>query len=158
MHKNAFGVGIKDSQFDSFMSFANKALKDFDFSTCYKVDFIFNQEILQGKDILDIANLNHLWGTGIDEPYIAIENIKVSDNIILMSPDKNPTMKITLPNGITAIKFKSSPEEVNELKGRNGLTTYINVVGRAAANTWNGNATPQILIEDYEICKKAYDF
>lgn len=143
MHKNAFGVGIKDSQFDSFMSFANKALKDFDFSACYKVDFIFNQNTLLPKDILDIANLNHLWGTGIDEPYIAIENVKVtSENVTLMSPDKSPTMKITLPNGITAIKFKSSKEEVNSLKDNSGLTTYINIVGRAAANTWNGNTTP----------------
>lgn len=67
---------------------------------------------MESKDILEIANLNHLWGTGIEEPYIAIENIKITDNIILMSPDKNPTMKILLPNGITAIKFKSSAEEV----------------------------------------------
>lgn len=157
-HNNAFGTGIQNDLFDAFIVYSNEALKDYDFSACYQVDFIFNQESLIGKDILDIANLNHLWGTGIEEPYIAIENIKITDNIILMSPDKNPTMKIILPGGITAIKFKSSPEEVSNLKGTNGLTTFINIVGRAAANTWNGNTTPQILIEDYEICKKAYDF
>lgn len=157
-HNNAFGTGIRDDLFNAFIEYSNEALKDYDFSACYQVDFIFNQETLTGIDILDIARLNHLWGTGIEEPYIAIENIKITDNIILMSPDKNPTMKINLPRGITAIKFKSLPEEVDNLKGVNGLTTYINIVGRAAANTWNGNTTPQILIEDYEICKKAYDF
>ena len=50
-------------------------------------------------------------------------------------------MKILLPNGITAIKFKSSAEEVEKLKGSNGLTTFINLVGRCASNTWNGNTT-----------------
>lgn len=157
-HNSAFGTGIRDELFNTFITYSNEALKDYDFSACYQVDFIFNQETLTGRDILDIANLNHLWGAGIEEPYIAIENIKITDNIILMSPDKNPTMKILLPNGITAIKFKSSAEEVEKLKGNNGLTTYINIVGRCASNTWNGNTTPQILIEDYEICKKAYDF
>ena len=157
-HNSAFGTGIQDDLFDAFIEYSNKALKDYDFSACYQVDFIFNQETLTGRNVLDIANLNHLWGTGIEEPYIAIENIKITDNIILMSPDKNPTMKILLPNGITAIKFKSSAEEVEKLKGSNGLTTFINLVGRCASNTWNGNTTAQILIEDYEIKEKKYDF
>lgn len=158
-HDSAFGTGIRDDLFDAFIEYSNEALKNYDFSACYQVDFIFDQNILEPKDILEIANLNHLWGTGIEEPYIAIENVKVtSENVTLMSPDKSPTMKIILPNGITAIKFKSSKEEVNSLKDNSGLTTYINIVGRAAANTWNGNTTPQILIEDYEICKKIYDF
>lgn len=141
-HNSAFGTGICDDLFDAFIAYSNEALKDYDFSACYQVDFIFNQETLTGRNILDIANLNHLWGTGIEEPYIAIENIKVTDNIILMSPDKNPTMKILLPNGITAIKFKSSAEEVEKLKGSNGLTTYINIIGRCASNIWQGNVTP----------------
>lgn len=67
-------------------------------------------------------------------------------------------MKILLPNGITAIKFKSSVEEVERLKGKDGFTNQINVIGRCAANIWNGNATAQILIEDYEIVKTYYDF
>lgn len=58
-----------------------------------------------------------------------------------MSPDKNPTMKITLPNGITLIKFKSSAEEVNKIKGNCGLTNKLNVVGKCAMNIWNGNVT-----------------
>lgn len=113
---------------------------------------------MEPRDVLGIANLNHFWGTGIEEPYIAIENIKITDNVILMSPDKSPTMKILLPNGITAIKFKSSVEEVERLKGKDGFTNQINVIGRCAANIWNGNTTAQILIEDYEIVKTYYDF
>ena len=46
------------------------------------------------NDILDIAELKSLWGQGIEEPYIALTNIKITkDNIYLMSPDKNPTLK-----------------------------------------------------------------
>lgn len=157
-HQSAFGCGIETSNFDNLMSYCNEKLAAFDFSPCYKVDFIYQANTTQPQNILDIAFLNHLWGTGVDEPFIAIENVPVGDNVILMSPDKNPTMKITLSNGITMIKFKSSKEEVENLKGKGGLTNRINVVGRCAANIWNGNTTAQILIEDYEVVGSYYDF
>ena len=44
-----------------------------------------------------------------------------------MSKDKNPTLKITLPNGISLIKFKSSEEEFNNLYSEGYIT--INAVG-----------------------------
>ena len=90
-------------------------------------------------------------GQGIDEPYVAIENVKVSsENVYLMSADKNPTLKIVLPNGTSMIKFKSSVEEYEKFKNGMGCVT-INVIGRCERNMWNGTITPQILIEDYDI-------
>lgn len=149
---------MQDAQFDNLISYCDKELANFDFSPCFKVDFIYEAKNVQSKDILEIANLNHLWGTGIDEPFVAIEGVKVSDNVTLMSPDKNPTMKITLSNGITMIKFKSSAKEVDSIKGNNGITNKFNVVGRCAMNIWNGNVTAQIIIEDYELVGSCYDF
>lgn len=157
-HESAFGIGILDEKFNELIAYCDKQLAQYDFSSCFKVDFIFEGPYLKPEEILDIANLSHLWGTNIEEPYVAIENIKITDNVILMSPDKNPTMKITLPNGISLIKFKSSAEEVNKLKNDNGLTTKITVVGRCTSNTWNGITTAQIMIEDYEIEGQMYDF
>ena len=157
-HEAAFGVGILDEKFNELIDYCDKQLAQYDFSSCFKVDFIFDGSRLKPKEILDIANLSHLWGTNIEEPYAAIENIKITNNVTLMSPDKNPTMKIVLPNGISLIKFKSSAEEVNKLKNNDGLTTKITVVGRCASNTWNGITTAQIMIEDYEIEEQIYDF
>lgn len=67
-----------------------------------------------------------------------------------MSPDKNPTIKITMPSGVSCIKFKSSQEEFDKLVPREGCN-IINIVGRCENNEWNGNIKPQIIIEDYEI-------
>lgn len=157
-HEAAFGVGILDEKFDKLIDYCDEQLAQYDFSSCFKVDFIFEGTYLKPEEILDIANLGYLWGTNIEEPYVAIENVKITNNITLMSPDKNPTMKIILPNGISLIKFKSSIEEVNKLKNSNGLTTKITIVGRCAANTWNGITTAQVMIEDYEIEGQMYDF
>ena len=150
-HANALGVGITDEAFNTFIEYSNQKLAGFDFTPCYKVDFIFNGADFRGKDIVEIAELKSLWGQGVDEPFVAIEHINVyAGNVVLMSPDKNPTLKITLPNGTSLIKFKSSQEEYEKLRSETGCIT-INVVGKCERNVWNGTVIPQIIIEDYEI-------
>lgn len=150
-HANALGVGITDEAFKSFIEYSNQELAEFDFTPCYKVDFIFSGADFRGKDIVEIAELKSLWGQGVDEPFVAIEHINVyAGNVVLMSPDKSPTLKITLPNGTSLIKFKSSQEEYEKLRSETGCIT-INVVGKCERNVWNGTVTPQIIIEDYEI-------
>ena len=89
----------------------------------------------------------------MDEPLIAIENIRVSANNIFRCGEKKETIKIVLPNGIELIKFKSSDEEYQLLYSDLGCV-IINVVGRCGINTWAGETTPQILIKDFEIAKK----
>ena len=152
-HANAFGFGIRDKAMKEFINYCNIYLAYTTFEPCYHVDFVFSADNFNGTDIIEIAELKSLWGQGIDEPYIALENVKVTANsITLMSPDKNPTLKITLPNGTTLIKFKSSQEEFESLK-TDGLIT-INIVGKCERNVWNGRVNPQIILEDYEITNK----
>ena len=66
-----------------------------------------------------------------------------------MSADKNPTLKIQLPNGTSLIKFKSSVEEYESLKPQTGCYT-LTVIGRCESNVWMGRVSPQIIIEEYE--------
>ena len=153
-HANALGVGITDADFADFIEYSNDALKNFDFTPSYKVDYIFHHDDMDINDILNIANLKSVWGQGVEEPLIAIERIKVyKDNVRLMSADKNPTLKITLPNGMSLIKFRSSNEEYESLCSELGCVS-INIVGRCERNIWNGIISPQIIIEDYEVVGK----
>ena len=150
-HANAFGFSIADKNYSDFINYTNNELKNFNFVPCYSVDFIFNGDNFNSNDIIQIAGLKHLWGQGVDEPFIALENIRITpDNITLMSADKNPTLKIELPNGTSLIKFKSSQEEYDTLKPETGCVSLA-VVGRCESNSWMGRITPQIIIEDYEV-------
>jgi single-stranded-DNA-specific exonuclease len=150
-HANALGVGVEDSHFSELVDRADTDLKDYDFTPCYKVDEIFHSSDFNGNDIVEVAELKSIWGQGVEEPMIAIEGINVTKaNVTLMSPDKSPTLKITLPNGTSLIKFRSSSEEYENLCSELGCVT-INVVGKCERNVWNGSITPQIIIEDYEI-------
>ena len=94
----------------------------------------------------------------MDEALIAIEDLKVSKEMItLMSPDKKPTLKITLPNKISIIKFGSNQAEYESLQSEGYV--QLDIVGKCNANTWMGHTTPQILIEDFEVIGQSkYNF
>lgn len=153
-HANAFGFGIYDKDFESFISWSDEQLKDIEFSPNYKVDFIYSMSDINSKDILDLGDAKYLWGQNIDEPLIAVENVAVTNDMIgLMSRDKNPTLKIQLPNGVTCIKFKSSEEELDNLSSELGCVS-INLIGKPEVNRYFGSVTPQIIITDYEIISR----
>ena len=140
-HANAFGFGIYDKDFESFISWSDEQLKDIEFSPSYKVDFIYSMSDINSKDILDLGDAKYLWGQNIDEPLIAVENVAVTNDMIgLMSRDKNPTLKIQLPNGVTCIKFKSSEEELDNLSSELGCVS-INLIGKPEVNRYFGSVT-----------------
>ena len=155
-HASAFGISILDENMNAFKEYIRKELKDFDFSSCYRVDFIwkYNEVERYSEAIKDLGRLSYLWGQGLQEPYIAIEKVLITaNNIQLMSPDKKPTLKITLPGDLSLIKFNSSQEEFDGLKSNFG-GTLINIVGTCNLNEWMGNETPQIIVEEYEVVSK----
>ena len=162
-HQGAFGLGIyshtigvdDETQGNTIIHFieeTDRILKDMNDEAIYYVDYIYEGENVNPEHILDIARLNHLWGKDIDEPLIAIQGLKVKTNMIeLMSPDNKPTLKITLPNKVSLIKFGSSEEECDSIYPTYSGYTELNIVGKCNKNTWNGWTTPQIFITDYEI-------
>ena len=158
-HGSAFGFGILDSNVDKFLNHVDELLADFDFSPCYRVDKIYHSANFNTADILKIGKLKSIWGQGLEEPLIALEQIDLKKcQINLMSPDKNPTLKITLPNGLSLIKFRSSEEEYDKIVNSDFNCVNMNIVGACDVNVWGGKTTPQIRIEDYEIVAKTYIF
>lgn len=155
-HGQAFGVEILDNNIENFKKYMRQELKDFDFTNSYKVDFIWSANEIESykEDIMNLGKLSKYWGQGLPEPKITIEDVKIhKDNIVLMSPDKKPTLKIILPGNLTLIKFGSSQEEFDSLYSETGCIT-INIVGTCNLNEWNGNFSPQIIIDEYEIINK----
>ena len=151
-HENAFGIGFKnDEAINDFIKYSNNKLFNLNFSATYKVDFIYSFGDFRGKDILDLAALKTIWGKNVEEPIIAIKDIKLNkNNLFLLSPNAHPTLKIVLPNKVNLMKFKSSREEYENLYSEDGCV-IIDIIGKCNANEWEGNITPQLIIEDYEI-------
>ena len=152
-HAAAMGVGLYKDKVNALVDYSNTVLANYDFSACYDVDYEYMSNDFKAQDIVDIGSMKGLWGKGIDEAMVVIKGIKItSNNITLMSANKNPTIKITLQNGTSIIKFGASQAEFESLKSSG--YTEIDVIGTCAINEWQGMITPQILIKDYEVIGK----
>ena len=152
-HANACGINISDENLEAFIKYSNEKLKDCTFTPCTLVDFIWHGYDFTSQDVMDIAALDDLWGQGLPQPLIALDNLHVSpNNITLMSRDKKPTLKITLSNGVSLIKFGSSEEEYEALTNvPNGGSVILDIIGKCAINEWNGMVTAQIKVTEFEI-------
>lgn len=166
LHPGAFGLGLtvhypdKDKEdginLTQFVEQTDEILKDMPNEPIYHVDYIWTPSSADEKAIIEIANLAPYWGKDVEESLIAIKGVKVTKNNIVMM--KSNTCKITLPNGISMIKFRMPDEEFKKLSSKDGYVE-INIVGKCNRNEWCGNVSGQILIEDYEIIGGcAYDF
>jgi len=152
-HQGAFGLGIRKEDIPAFIESTNEQLKNMSEEPLYYVDYIYEGDKVNPQNILDIADMNGFWGKDIDESLIAIKDLKVTkDMITLMSPDKNPTLKITLPNRISIIKFGSGQEEYESLLS-DGFVK-MDIVGKCNCNHWLNNIFPQILIEAYDVTER----
>ena len=78
-HEGAFGCAITDVNVKPFTEYANQALASFDFSQKYFIDLIYDADVLTADDIFEIANYDGLWGQGVEEPFILVRNIRVTN-------------------------------------------------------------------------------
>ena len=114
---------------------------------------------LSDNEVFAIGSNADLWGQQMDEPLIAITNIKLNkDTIQFIGSNKN-TLKITFPDRrLSILKFNIKEEEKMMLEPNGGILT-ITAIGKCALNHYNGNITPQILLEDFEITnRQKWDF
>lgn len=155
-HPNAHGVSILKSNLDKFIKYADEQLKDVDFNeNVYEVDLVIDSENKYLSEIVKtLGSLDEIWGQGMEEPLIAIENIHLNKQNIQAIGAKKDTVKFTV-NGITYIKFK---DETLLEKLTKYDTMNVIILGRANLNEWMGNITPQIIIENYQIIDTTYDF
>ena len=156
-HANAFGVGIKDSNIDAFLDYCNDALKDFDFTPNYKVDFIIDAKRLTDSkfDLYNLTEYDDIWGQEVEQPKIAVENLNITaDNIQLM---KGTTLKIMASGepDVSFIKFKVTEQEFENLNPSATGCVTIDVIGVCERNSYNDK--PQIIIKDY-IIKDRQDY
>lgn len=154
-HPEAFGLGIEEDNVVPFLEATDEALEQMSSEPCYLVDYIFENKDIDGNAILEIGSFDELWGKDVDEPYVAVKDLKITKDMVTFM--KGTTIKISLPNDISLIKFNSTQEEYEQFL----VDGYVlaDFIGRCNKNDWGGKVRPQIKIEDYEIFNVVkYDF
>lgn len=158
-HQSAFGLGIpfcypgaeevQGEELYLFRDYTNEVLKDMSDKPIYTVDYEFNgKESNEPTIIIEIAEMNDFWGKDIDRPHVLVK-FKMSDAKFTVM--KSNTLKFTLPNNISIIKFGGTDEEIQELE--NNLDIEITAICKCNENEWGGYVSAQLILEDYEIQK-----
>lgn len=150
-HPNAFGLQIHEDAIPAFIQQTDDILKDMSDEAIYYVDYIFKGQDVDGSVILTIADMDDYWGTELDEALVAIEGLKVTASMVDVYRKATNTIKISLNNGISIMKFNADEELCEKLTTNNTGYMKMDIIGKCNKNEWNGVASPQIFIEDYNI-------
>ena len=150
-HKNAFGVGFPEQNWDLLQQYCNERLNMGEIK--YEVDFIWDAKRVDPSNVLSIAYFKHLWGQKVEEPLIVLENLRLTDQNVSFIGKNGKTLRIDA-DGYSIIKFFVTDEEKESLN-TNGETWTANAVVTCDANEWGGRITPQFKLVDIEITEKA---
>ena len=148
-HQGAFGLGILEENIENFIDATDLSLADMSDEPVYYIDHIFHGNDVDCNQVLEIANHPELWGSRMDEPYMMIEDLVVTNDMVNIYEKKTNTLKITLPNGLALIKFNITDDERDMFKGDGCIR--LNIVGQCRKNEWMGNVSAQMEIKDYDI-------
>lgn len=154
-HGNAAGLSIQPNNIQAAKEWFDQYLQTVDFNMPVPCDFILDIEDLSISFIYEIDKYNWLWGTGLKEPKVAIENIVVKRSDIHVQ-GKNFNSVAFVANDIKFVQFNMDENEsllewASAWDGDDDDTIALNIVGEASINEYKGIYTPQIIIQKSEI-------
>ena len=155
-HANAFGVNLDLDKKDEAINVMNNILRDVEYDSTYRVDFILDIEDVDIKLITELARFEDIVCQGIEEPMLAVENISLTKDCFEIFGKNEDTISFTIDE-IKYIQFKC--KEGNPLYDflQNAWSSddcvTFNLVGKSTINEYNGIRTPQIIIEDVDVTK-----
>lgn len=149
-HSNAFGTEVSTDKLQEARDALNAALENYEYDDTIYCDFILDAYDVDYAFIKTIDDSKWLYGTGIEEPIVAIENIEISaDDCMVMG--KNQDSVSFMYGGVKYCKFKCK-ENDKLLEFANGMgDDYITltVIGECSINEYKGNYTAQVIIDEY---------
>lgn len=156
-HDNAFGiVDLPVDKKKHALDRLNDILKDVEYDSTYLVDYILDIDEVDVDLITRLSDFDTIICQGIEEPMIAVENIRLSRNEFDIFGKNEDTISF-MHNNIKYVQFKC--KEGNQLYDfiQNAWdehdTVEFNIVGKPCINEYQGIKTPQIIIENNNLVK-----
>ena len=159
-HSTAFGCELPSENIELAKQWFNEKLKDVNMEKIYYVDFLLDIDELEIGMIQEIDKNQGLWGHGVDEPLIAVENIKIPHSDIHVQGKNFDSITFTV-NDIKFVQFKLPEDDAllawaSDWEKDDDDIIIINVVGTVGINAYKGVYTPQFTIKDSEITIQNY--
>ena len=151
-HGNAAGLAIKPENVDNAKNKFEELLQNIDFNPAIPCDFVFDADELDVGFIQTIEQYNWLWGTGIKEPKVAVENIAIHRSDIHIQ-GKNFNSVSFMHNDIKFVQFNMKEDNpllewASAWDGEDNDKISIDAVGTVGINEYQGVYTAQFIIEN----------
>ncbi len=146
-HANAFGAFLLPDQVQKVRQYANEHLSASSFEKVYEVDYYFHNKLEIDLEMLyQMASYENLWGNSIPQPKFAFEFDFTDYDVVIMGKDRS-SLKIKCGE-ISFVAFKNEDlvKLISSKKSAHAL-----IIGRSQLNSWNGNFSIQVVIEDIEL-------
>lgn len=156
-HGNAAGFAIPKENIEKFLNYSKEKLANIQLNeNTYLVDYAFPQSRISDIPVLteELSKLENIWSAQVEEPYIALTNISINNDMVTLMGAAKDSTKILIGN-IAIVKFKDS---VFAEKVSRNSSSELNLVGRLQINEYNGYRNYQFIVEDYDIRDNKYDF
>lgn len=160
-HANAAGAEIAKDNIQLARDILNIQLKDLTYDNTYLCDFEIDFDDMDVIFIINIAEYDWLWCTGIKEPKVAIKNITVQrQDMKVQGKDMNSIFFEC--NNIKYVAFKLS-EDNPLLAFANGWgdpedELVFDAVVTCGINVYNGISQCQCIIEDVTVITQQNDY
>jgi single-stranded DNA-specific DHH superfamily exonuclease len=154
-HGNAAGLAIKPENISTAKeNFAN-LLREVDFNIPIPCDFVIAIDDLNTVFINEIDSAKWIWGTGVKEPIVAIENITIKRSDIHVQ-GKNSDSVYFMVGAIKFVQFKMAEDHellewASSWDGEDTDEITLNVVGEVSVSEYKGTYTPQVIIKESEV-------
>lgn len=154
-HGNAAGLAIKPENVDKAKNKFVELLQDVNFDISIPCDFIIDIDDLSVCFIQKIDSAKWIWGTGIKEPIVAVENITICRSDLHVQGKSFDSLTFNV-NDIKFVVFKLSEDDsllefASEWDGDANDEITLNVVCEVGLNEFKGIYTPQCTIKGYAI-------
>lgn len=153
-HANAFGINLDLDKKETAIKAMNHMLKDIEYNSTYRVDFILDVENVDIKLIIEMSRFEDIICQGIEELMVAVENINLTKDLFEIF-EKKEDIICFMVNDIWYIQFKCTEgnplyDWLQDVWSEDDSITF-HIVGKPSINEYNGVRTPQIIIEDVEV-------
>lgn len=153
-HSNAFGLEIYGENVIKLQKWFDEKYENVDASKTFYVDYLLDGSV-PFYIVREINEMKSLFSNFVETPFVGCQNVQVSSGDVQILESQNGNKRFSFKvDDVEFIKFKldEDDEMIRAVQNSFGDEVFnISLVGKVSVSMYGGKATPQMIIEAYDI-------
>ena len=153
-HSNAFGLEIYGENVIKLQRWFDEKYENVDASKTFYVDYLLDGSV-PFYIVREINEMKSLFSNFVETPFVGCQNVQVSSGDVQILESQNGNKRFSFKiDDVEFIKFKldEDDEMIRAVQNSFGDEVFnISLVGKVSVSMYGGKATPQMIIEAYDV-------